>query len=912
MAHVRLGSVEIVGRDVEAGQVAWFLDSGTGELVLEGEAGIGKTSVWLAGLALAGERGLRALVARPSEVETRLPYATLSDLLEPVADDALRSMPPPQARALEIALLRREPQQAWDSRAVSAATLTALRVLSAETPTLLAVDDTQWVDPASADALGFAVRRLRGGPFCVLATERVGVGGGLVLPDATRVPVLPLGADALCDIVRLKLGLELRRPAVLRLATCSGGNPFFALELARDGRLLASDDAPLPPSLDDVLRVRLARAPRDVRDALLVAAAHRAPTAKLLEAAGVTGDSMQRGVDLDLLVPINDGFRLAHPLIGSSVYSRTTPVRRRDVHGRLAAALDNPDERAPHLALATIAPNETVAKQLELASDRAARRGARQAAADLAAHAVRLSSSRTPEAWRRMVVLADLVGVAGNAEEARRLFQHVIQEMPAGPDRAAALVRLAAWSWTDMDVAARSLERALAETDGAGRARALLRLSEVRHARGEIDESARLLDEAVPLAEHENDARTLELSLVRLAVLRFSRGDGVDEEGLRRAQQLHVLDKGPPSLGVHPELALAECLMLVGELDRASQIYEHYRSLATEFGDEVALAEVLAVLSNIACHAGNPESAEAFATQSVGLARQLGEPAQLGYALCFAGRVRARLGLVEQASDDAHEASAQSERAGHELFRLVAIDVLGYLALSLGVVDRAVECLERVLERMRTLPWREPAPVEAHHNLAEAYVRRGELDKAEIVLDDLEAVARPTGRVRSLAGAARVRGMIAAARGDVETAVSRFEESLAIQARLPEPHETGRTELALGSVLRRANRKRAARAVLDEAVRTLDACGARLWANQARGELARISGRPIRAGALTPTEEQIADLVAAGRSNDEVARSVSLSPKTVEWNLSKIYRKLDVRSRGELAAKLGRRRASAR
>jgi len=153
-----------------------------------------------------------------------------------------------------------------------------------------------------------------------------------------------------------------------------------------------------------------------------------------------------------------------------------------------------------------------------------------------------------------------------------------------------------------------------------------------------------------------------------------------------------------------------------------------------------------------------------------------------------------------------------------------------------------------------------------------------------------------------------VRGLVAAQRGDPERAEELLRESLRVQARRPEPHESGRTLLHLGTVLRRANRKRDAHETLTEAVRTLDSCGSRVWADRARSDLERISGRALRSGALTGTESQIAALVAAGRSNHEVARALSLSPKTVEWNLSKIYRKAGVRSR-ELAAKLARRRA---
>lgn len=903
--------MDLVGRQAEAAQVARFLEDGAGALVIEGVAGVGKTTVWLAGLELARERGLRTLVAQPTEAEAQFPYASLADLIEPVADEALRLMPLPQRRALEVALFRRDSTTTWNGRGVASATLTALKALSIDAPILLAIDDTQWVDHASADALGFALRRGLGDTLRLLGTERTGVGGGLGLRDPARVTVAPLGPDALREVIRVKLGLELRRSAVLQLAARSGGNPFFALELARDGRVLADADGPLPQSLEALLSNRLRDVPREVRDALLVAAAHRTPSAELLEAAGVTDDAVQRALDLDLLVPAGDLLRFSHPLIASSVYGRATAARRREVHRRLASALADPDEQAPHLARATVGTNEPVASELETAADRASRRGAPRAAADLAAHSVRLTGPTEHEALRRRTMaLADLLAVTGEGEEARRLLAKIAQGMPRGAERARVLSRLAEWASADSDFVIDVLNQVLSEADEAGRAFGLLQLASLRWARGEVDEAARLFEEAAPLAEQVGDAPTHALSLTRLAVLGFARGEGVNEERIRRAQLVRGPYRGLPSLEVQPEMALAEAWVLTGELERARPILDRHLELAIEFGDDRLLGQVLAEISFLECHAGNVDEAETATAQAIELARQLDDPSLLAYALCFGARMHARFGQVDAARHAADESIELAHRADFELFRICDIDVLGYLALSLGQLDQAVDYLEQVLERMKELPWREPAPVEAHHNLAEVYVRRGELDRAETLLDELEEIVTPTGRVRSLAGAARVRGSIAAARGDVDAALSLLEKSLAIQARLPEPHESGRTLLALGSLLRRANRKRAARDTLEEAVRTLDGCGARLWAEHAQAELARISGRPQRAGALTPTEQQIADLVAAGRSNHEVARSVSLSPKTVEWNLSKIYRKLHVRSRGELAAKLADRRSN--
>jgi ATP/maltotriose-dependent transcriptional regulator MalT len=406
--------------------------------------------------------------------------------------------------------------------------------------------------------------------------------------------------------------------------------------------------------------------------------------------------------------------------------------------------------------------------------------------------------------------------------------------------------------------------------------------------------------------EANGDSRDHARALLYRGILQWARGEGIPEDLYARAHTLRPTDLRAVLDTYHERELLVPMLIAAGEFERARSLIDKDLSIARDFGDDRVVSELLAALAYLEARVGHASRAQTLAEEAVELARQLQEPGVLGFALYRRARVQALLGRPEGARTDAEEVITA---VGWGLWRMLAADVLGYVALTLGQLDTAADHFEHVLDRLHEWGWRDPSLVDAHHLLAEVYALRGELQRAEGVLDELETMARPLDRTRSLAGALRVRGLIAAALGDAERAEELLRESLRVQARRSEPHESGRTLLHLGSVLRRANRKRAARAALENAVRTLDGCGSRALADLARSELARVGGRPPQTGSMTPTEEQIAGLVAAGKSNHEVAKALSLSPKTVEWNLSKIYRKLGVRSRTELAVKLARRQA---
>jgi DNA-binding CsgD family transcriptional regulator len=230
--------------------------------------------------------------------------------------------------------------------------------------------------------------------------------------------------------------------------------------------------------------------------------------------------------------------------------------------------------------------------------------------------------------------------------------------------------------------------------------------------------------------------------------------------------------------------------------------------------------------------------------------------------------------------------------------------VLGFIALSEGDPRAAVSELGPLPPLLRRAGVGEPGAYRFAHDLAEAYVLTGELEAAETVVGELEEQGRRLDRAYALATGARCRGMVLAARGDVDGAVAAFEGALVEHERLPQPFELGRTLLALGQTQRRRKLRREGRATLERALGMFERLGAPVWADHTRAELARIGGRAPGATALTPTEDRVATLAAEGLTNREIAERMFISVKTVEGSLSRVYRKLEVRSRTELATRL--------
>ena len=906
----------LVGREEELGAIVRLLDAHEelwGAAVLPGEAGIGKTSLWLAGVEAASARGYRFLSSRPSEAETRFSFAGLSDLLGGAASDVLPRLPPVQQRALGAALLLGESEIHADDRAVAAAFLGALRLLAADSPVCLAVDDVQWLDVASLVALQYALARLDREPVAVLLAVRGEPPTWLrrAVPEGRllTVQVGGLSLGAIHELLRARLDAAFPRPTLLRLWESSRGNPFFALELAsalqrRGGTLAPGEELPIPSDLDELLHARLAGLSAPALEVTRLVAALADPTVTLVESA------VRRRADADLAETLAarilelDGERLrfTHPLLGSAVAARQTPASRRSLHARLAKTVPTAEERARHLALATAEPDRHVASVLEEAARAAQVRGAPTAGADLAEQALRLTPASGPDdARRRLFIAADMHHRAGDADRATALLERALAAAAPGSERATVLARLAGLQAGPQPAVARYRE-ALSEAEGDDALEATIHLGLAGHTTksGGFERGVEHGELAVRAASRAGDAALRCRALALHGFMQFSSGRGIPTATMEEAISVErslgewPLDDGPTRL-------YAWQLCWSADVDRARDLFQELLGIAKARNDAAGEAEALHPLSLLESRAGNWEEADRHATDLIELKTQLGR--LMPHNEFPAAIVAAHRGRIAEARARAEGAIARAEAEGIGIAESGHGWVLGFVELSLGDAKAALVHLRRSYELRNTFML-EPAQRLELGDLLEALIAVGELDEADAVLITWQERAAAVDRAWALAILARCRGLLLAARGDFEGAFESFERALAEHARSTDPFQHARTLLALSRTQRRAKKRAAARTTLEDALARFERLGAPLWAEQTRTELARIGGRAPSRGELTEAEQRIARLVAEGRTNRDVAMALFLTEHSVETALTRVYRKLGVRSRGELARHL--------
>jgi DNA-binding CsgD family transcriptional regulator len=924
----------VVGRDAELASVRDFvsrLSAGASALVLEGEAGMGKTTLWAEGVAHARVAGLCVLEARPAESEIALSFSGIGDLLDPVLEEALAPLPATQRRALSRALvLEDDDGPTPDPHAIGVAVLNALRALANESPVVVAVDDVQWLDAASAAALRYGARRLRAEPVGVLLARRAPLESALLaelrraLPASrfTSVSVGPLDLLALHHVVHGHLGVVLPRPLLAEVHNASGGNPFYALEMVRTlQRTRASVEAgkplPVPESLHDLVHGRLLALPVESRDFLLAAAAHAHPTIALTEAA--SGISPEKGLtparEAGIVELDGERIRFTHPLLVAGAYETADPLRRAEVHARLAELLEDPEARAWQLAASSDRPDASVAAVLEDAARHARARGAPRPAALLLDRACALTpGDRAADAQRRAVDAAYLHYESGDSPRAEAQLMRVVAELPSGPNRARALMRLGRVRSYEMqrdavDVFLQAIEEAGGDRDilavaHEGVSACLFRLRE------RLDEAVAHAELAVGLALEIGDDVLAAEALGSRLLAETLLGRETAAATAARALELQEAARDGRVLG-QPLWVVAVYWWWTDAVERARDANLEMLDRARELGDESSAPYVLVLLGSNECTLGLLDSALERAVEGQDLATQSGQQTLVAYHLALEGLVRAQKGEPDRARAAALHALELVPETGGRPAELLANAALGQLELSLGDCAAVVARLTPSVEFVRRERFAEPAAIRFVVDQIEALAELGRREEALELLGWYEGNARRLERASAIAACLRCRGLLAGQAGSLEEAVAAYGEALAWHDGVEIPVERGRTLLALGAAQRRMKRRREGRETLEEALALFERVGAALWAGRARSELRRISGRAASPGALTPGEERVAALVAEGRTNREVAAALFLSERTVEGHLSRVFGKLGVRSRTELARALAIQEATA-
>lgn len=905
----------VVGREGALAEVDAFLkeaDDAFSALVLEGEPGIGKTTVWREALRRAEERGALVLSCRPSATEAKLSFAALADLLSPVEEATFAALPAPQRDALEVALLRTSPSGgAPSARAVAAGCLSLARDLARTRTVLLAVDDAQWLDPPSRAALEFTARRLEHETVGLLYSLRVppaaaGIGGAVAEGRLHRRVLGALSLAAVGQIIAARLGTSLARPLLARINQASGGNPFYALEIVRllierGTASVVGAELPVPNELQELTATRIRRLRAESREALLLASVLATPDSRTIDI-GALAAAEEAGI---VTVGADGRVEFVHPLFASAAYGSVPRARRLELHRRAAELVSDPEERARHLALGSDSPDPGVAARLDEASALAALRGAPDAAAELG----ELAAQQTPSDDRdargsRLVSAARFYFDTGDVVRSEALASQALELTAAKPVRAAALAlsgQLAARRSSYIEAAeVSSAALELAGVDHRLRASIELDLVYCTISVGDLAGAQSHARAAVEHAELAGEDGMTADALAVLTLADFLGGEGLAEERLVRALALEE-----PLMSrlfiMRPRVIHGLLQLWLGEVDGALNTLTIVRDDAVNRGQEWAGPMVSFYLVWAALWRGDLPLAARLSEGSRTALALLDDPTLSAITLAGEALVHAHDGHAELARAEAVESLALFERLQSRTQTIWPLWALGLAELSEGDPARADQVLGPLAEQLSAMGPGDPVLAMFMPDEVEALIALGELDRAQAYLAPFEQRSRELDRAWALAAAARCRGALATARGEPEHAFAAFDEALAAHDRCQMPFERARTLLVAGQCYRRFKQRRRARTALTEALALFERFGAPSWAARTQRGLARV-GRPAGAAdGLTDTELRLAELAASGLSNREVADRAFVAVKTVEANLTRVYRKLGIRSRASLA-----------
>ena len=782
------------------------------------------------------------------------------------------------------------------------------------------IDDAQWLDGSSADALLFAFRRLLADPVAVVLTVREGETSLLDGSDLTTIRLEGLDLACAAELLSRQAGGPLDHDLGDRLHRETGGNPLALLELGADRRHMAGlpSDAPIGigSSVAGVYLQRFGSLPPRTREVLVLAAAIDGGEVSVLDRA-----APKLGLDLSDLVPaeaaalitVQDSVvEFRHPLARSAIYGAAEADHRRAVHRALADSFPDadPDRRAWHLALASFGPDDAASSALEQAGRRARQRSAYEVSSQAFERAAQLApqQSRQGELYYDAADAAWLGGLAS---------------------RAAALLDEAARhaAGTYLAVSIEHLRGHIATRRGPiGQAQQILLAAAENAATLDPDQAVVMLAEAVNASFYAGDAVTMRLAASRAEELAPAQAPGRTAFFALIAQGMALIFAGDGEPGAAAIRAAVQVLEDSDELRDDPRLLA-WAAMGPLWLREANTGQVLAgralavardksavgvlpfVLTHVAIEqAATDRWAEAQASfhEAIGLARETGQQTDLATLLARLAGLEARQGRSDRSRLHAAEALSLSRDLGLVIPEAWAIAALGDLELALGQPQAALDQFEQLRDVLRARDIRDvdlsPGP-----ELVQIYLRLGRGDEAAATAAEFERDARAKGQPWALARSARCRGLLSAAADSDH----HFETALALHEQTSDAFETGRTRLAYGSRLRRDRHRVRAREQLRAAVDLFDQLGADPWSDMARAELAATGETARRRDVttvsdLTPQELQIALRLAAGSTTREAAAALFLSPKTIEYHLRNIYRKLEIGSRSELTSAMAK------
>jgi DNA-binding CsgD family transcriptional regulator len=899
----------LVGRERECAAIDPLLEaSARGEsisLVLRGEAGIGKTAL----LTYAAERGGGRRVLRTGgvEAESDLGFAGLYGLLRPIVGK-VEELPEAQAGALAGAL-GLGPSVGSDRLLVSAATLSLLAAAADERPLLCLIDDAQFLDAASAEALVFSARRLAAEPVAMLFAAREGEARTFAAPGLPELVLEGLAAEPAARLLQASAPSAADSVREWLLAEAAG-NPLALLELPSGlsdaqlrGRAALPEAIPLTSRLRSAFEQRVDRLPAATRAALLIAAVDDGgEVATVVRAAGEAGwpeDALDSAEEAGLVRMVGGTVEFRHPLVRSALYGSSTLSQRRSAHAALAAALsggEDADRRAWHQALATLTTDEEVAAALEASARRYQARAGHASAATAFVRAAELSADEGRRT-RRLAAAAEAAWAAGQPERARELIARALPlttaqarahllhlrgriEATTGDVRSAVAVLLEAADASEDG--SHTLELLIEATEAAeyagdyaeaaalgARAGAIEPRSETDRFRvaalsgiaaelaGDHERAAPLLQEAIRRAEQLEDPRSL---IWAALIATMGTMGGTFGDGLPNANRAVTIARERGLLSILPAALWAQVTALVGRgrFKLARSAAEEGSRLASDFGHHWGASWNLANLAALDALRGDESAARDHAAEAIELAAIGGATMILGSAEWALGQLELTLGRPGEATDRLLLVTALERPESNPLIGLWSIPDLIEAAARSERLDETVDRFDRYAD------WVQHSPSPAR----------------------LSVLAR----CRALAGEGDVRGQ--------------FEAALAPDATLS-PFLQARTELLYGEWLRRGRQRREARRHLRRAAELFRQVGVPPWEERAAAEL-RATGEkarrrdPSTLDQLTPQELQIAGLVADGMTNRQVAAQLYLSPRTIDYHLRKVFSKLGIASRTEL------------